>query len=93
MVVRKTRALGIIQYWSCRVFFNNLVFLSFHEILSNSGLSHISTSSAEISLLLLPEEVYPELLHQWYEHVCDILEYFRSFHERIKQLALTVEDL
>ena len=63
------------------------------QITSSSRLSHISTGSAEIGLLLLPEEEYLKPLHQWHEHIRDILEYPRSLFERIKQLTLAVEDL
>jgi hypothetical protein len=55
------------------------------------GNTYISQRSPQICLLLLPEEVYAKVLHQWREHVCDVLQHFRSLVQRIGEMVVGVD--
>lgn len=53
--------------------------------------SYIRQRRSQIRLLLLPEEVDTEILHQRREHICNVLQDLRPFMQGIGKLAIGVQ--
>jgi hypothetical protein len=68
---------------------NTLESLSF-ELSTSREATYVSQCGPKISLLLLPKEVYPKVLHQRREHVRDILQHLGSFMQGVGKLAVGI---